>query len=399
MGLNAACVSLPDLGNSEAALAVEDILAGQRDSRLKQTTSTPSFRDVHYELDGRRYEASLFTPAEPPAGTIIFIPGLHKDGRHQHQVGSLGRTLARLRFVVLVPDLVEMRALQVAASNVQDVSNAIRYLRNTREIDTGSRLGIIGISYGAGPAVLAAADPGVAAEVDFVVTLGGYYDLRHVVRYSTTGFIVEPSTGRLKKAGTPPGPDNRWYFALGNLGKLSRARDREAVRKYVMSRFRRGIFSDWIDRPPENLAPDAAALLAVTENSNPARVMPLLASLSEPIRRRLRLLDPSRTDLSCLSAEVMLIHGHADQVIPVAESQNFASKVKRSRLFLLEQFGHIRFKSLGAAGQLVPMLEYLLERRDQPVRPIPSPSGCIQAAGKANLAARYRLRTDRGPAS
>ena len=38
------------------------------------------------------------------------------------------------------------------------------------------RVGLMGISYGAGPTLIAAADPRIAARVDFVLSHGGYFD-------------------------------------------------------------------------------------------------------------------------------------------------------------------------------------------------------------------------------
>ena len=118
-------------------------------------------------------------PGKAAAGLIVFIPGLHKDGRDQKQVQNLGRTLARLGFAVLVRELVELRRLEVVPTNIGDIAKAVTFLRDSGDFDFGHGIGIIGISYGAGPAVLVGARTDVAADVDFVITLGGYYDIKN----------------------------------------------------------------------------------------------------------------------------------------------------------------------------------------------------------------------------
>jgi len=170
----AGCVGVPHLGDSDAVIAAEDIIAGGRASCRKEITAAPETRNISYQAGNRRYEASLFVPREAAAGSIATISGLHKDGRDQQQVKNLGRTLARLGFTVLVPELVELRRLEVVPTNIDDIADAVMFLRDSGDFDFGHGIGIIGISYGTGPAVLAGARTDVAADVDFVMTLGGY---------------------------------------------------------------------------------------------------------------------------------------------------------------------------------------------------------------------------------
>ena len=362
--LLAGCVGIPDFGDGEAAIAAEDIVAGNRASRLKAITPSPDIRDIDYKVGDRSYEASLFLPGGPTAGAIVFVPGLHEDGRHQRHVQHMGATLARLGFAVLVPELAELRRLEIAPENVDDVADAVQFLRDSDDFDFGRTIGLIGISYGAGPAVLAAARADVAADVEFVITLGGYYDITNVVRYVTTGMVID-SDANFVAAKLEPTPDNRWYFAISHLSVLEREQDRRAMRSYLYSKFRPAILSDWFNPPPEGLAADAAALLAITSNENPEKFDALLAALPKSVTEHFRLLDPAQTDLHCLSAEMIFIHGAGDRVVPASESRTFASKVERSRLLILEEFEHTQFKSVDALRQLLPMIEYLLERREQ----------------------------------
>ena len=47
--------ALPPLGDTEAAIALEDIAAADKPSRLKAQTPSPSRRSVDYVIEGRSY--------------------------------------------------------------------------------------------------------------------------------------------------------------------------------------------------------------------------------------------------------------------------------------------------------------------------------------------------------
>ena len=70
----AGCVGVPHLGDSDAAIAAEDIIAGERASRLKEITAAPEMSDISYQVGNRRYEASLFLPFESTVALICTEP-------------------------------------------------------------------------------------------------------------------------------------------------------------------------------------------------------------------------------------------------------------------------------------------------------------------------------------
>ena len=51
------------------------------------------------------------------------------------------------------------------------------------------------ISFSGGLALLAASDPQYAPSIAWVASIGGYYDLAHVLRFFATGDAVTPDGG------------------------------------------------------------------------------------------------------------------------------------------------------------------------------------------------------------
>ena len=91
----------PELGDSDAALALEDIVTGDSPSRLKAQTPSPLQRTVNYTIDGRGNFADLYLSPQGARAGIVLIPGVVADGKDDRRLVALAKTLARLRFAVL----------------------------------------------------------------------------------------------------------------------------------------------------------------------------------------------------------------------------------------------------------------------------------------------------------
>jgi fermentation-respiration switch protein FrsA (DUF1100 family) len=357
--LTSGCV--PYLGDSEAALALEDISAGSLPSRLKEQTPEPVRRTVAYEVDGRSHKGDLYLSPEGANAGIVLVPGVVPAGKDDRRLVTLAKTLARLRFAVLIPELEGLRRYRVRTSDVRDVADAFRHLRSLPELQAQDSVGIAGFSYGAGPVLLAALEPSVHKTVEFVVLLGGYYDLRTIVTYFTTGYYRENSENEWRRLS--PHPYALQVFTLSNTDLLDRARDRAALRQYVWE-----IHDDVIAAAavPTNLAPDAKAFFALLTNKDPNQVATLIKGLSPRIRNELDGLNPASHDLSRYRAEVIIVHGRGDNIIPYTESVSLARALpnKKAHLYLIDGFAHV---DIGLERKDIPRMlramEQLLEHR------------------------------------
>lgn len=334
-------------------------MAGPGDSRLKANTSPPQRHALDYAIDGRHYNADLYLPAQAPRAGIVLVPGVVPEGKDDPRLVLLAQTLARLRFAVLVPDLKGLRRLQVRAHDVTEVADAFRFLITQPEWAPQGRAGIAGISYGAGPVLLAALKPDIREQVHFIVALGGYYDLPTLVTYFTTGHYREEAMGEWRDRS--PAQYIKWVFALSNIDLLERIEDRDALRAYAES-----IFKGAPIEAPNALAPDARALHALLGNHNPDLVPALIAQLSPRIRSEIKGLDPAAHDLSLLNAQAILVHGRGDTMIPYTQSVALAQALPpgQARLFLIEGFAHVDIQAQQQdIPQLLRAMEALLAQR------------------------------------
>jgi len=352
-------------GDTEAVLGLKDIVAGSSPSRLKEQTPHPSRTAVTYEIEGRRYRGDLYrSPAGSGAG-IVLIPGLVPQGKDDRRLMALAYTLARLRFAVLVPDLEGLRHYRIRSSNVREVADAFRYLISRPELVPEGRAGIAGFSYGAGPVVMAALQPDIRQRVRFVMTLGGYYDLRSIVTYFTTGYYRERAGGEWRYKA--PHGYAKWVFTLSNSDLLERPSDQAALNRHAHEM--RNLQPGDAGLAPIGLAPDAKALYDLLTNQDPNRVPALLESLSPRMRSELHGINPAALDLSRLHARLILVHGRSDAIIPYTESVTLtrALPVGKVTLFLIDGFAHVDVQvERQDIPRLLGALQLLLNQRVTP---------------------------------
>jgi pimeloyl-ACP methyl ester carboxylesterase len=353
----------PWLGDTDAALAMEDIVAGNNASRLKAQTPLPSRRALEYKIDGRSYSGDVYLSPQGARAGIVLVPGVVPQGKDDSRLVALAYTLARLRFAVLVPDLQGLRRYRVRKGDVHEVADAFRYLVSQKDLVPEGRAGVAGISYSAGPVLLAVLEPDIREQVRFIVTLGGYYDMHTMVTYFTTGYYKEESAGNWHYR--PPNPYAKWVFTLSNTDLLERPADRATLSAFAEN----GIAGDrdtGIAAPLAGLGPDARALYTLLTNDDPAQVPVLIDQLSPRIRNELKGINPAVHDLSGLRAQVILIHGRGDTIIPYTESVALARALppEQVRLFLIDGFAHVDIQLMQQdIPQLLSAMELLLGQR------------------------------------
>jgi acetyl esterase/lipase len=109
--------------------------------------------------------------------------------------------VSRAGIVVVVPDMYypvdgrktlprDVRELTSAfSSNVGGMVATIDWLQEQDYVDP-EKIGVVGFSAGGGIALMAAADPSVRNDIDFVVTLGTYYDMVDLISAITTKSVT-----------------------------------------------------------------------------------------------------------------------------------------------------------------------------------------------------------------
>ncbi len=142
--------------------------------------------------------------AQTPQGTIMFrlyIPrnvnhapamvllhGVHHLGMEEPRLVSFARALAGAGIEVMTPELQDLADYHIAPRTI-DVIGYSAVILSTK---VDARVGLMGLSFAGGMALLAAAKPEYADRIGFVVAVGAHDDMSRVARFFATNYIEEP---------------------------------------------------------------------------------------------------------------------------------------------------------------------------------------------------------------
>jgi hypothetical protein len=327
----------------------------------ERSQEQPERRIVTFGTEGRQHEGDLYVLHEPPKAGMIMVPGVAPAGREDPRLVAFAGTFARARFEVLVPDVEGMRQARVSAADARVLADAVLFMAGR---DPERPLGMAALSFALGPSVLALFEPGIEAHTDFILAIGGYYDLEQALTYFTTGHYRlspdEPWRHRELNGG------GKWAFVLANADRIEDRRDEEILQRMA----ERKIMDSAADVSDlaERLGPEGHSVYALMTNDDPERVTDLVEALPPAVQAEIRALDLSRRPIETLDVAFILIHGRDDPVIPFTQSVIFAETMKpgRAHLYLIDNLDHVNPEPAGLADsiKMVQAVYRLLSIRD-----------------------------------
>ena len=325
MALAAAALAVLLLRFGPAASLSLALAVPQAEPWLAPLLHAVSVEELSVEIPGGRLAADLYRPAAP-RGALLLVHGLSRAGRRHAELARLARLLARHRRLVLVPQFEGMVAFRLSGREVDEVAAALGALAAR-----APKVGVVGVSFGGGPALLAAArTPGLS----LTASLGGYAELDAVITYVTTG--THAFAGR--RYVEPQEEYNRWKLLALLVGFAEDGDDRRRLETVT----ERKLADPGADTAPleAGLGPGGRAILALVRNRREDAVAPLLAALPAGARDVMRALSPLGV-ATRLPGRLVIGHGRGDISIPFTESMRLAhASGGRADALILETFEH-----------------------------------------------------------
>ena len=289
---------------------------------------TPTREEVFHETSTGRGSADLYAPAgDGVHSAVLLFLGVNPAGRNDPRVVGLAEGLARSGAVVLIPWSEGMTSQRVTAGEVEDLVRWFEFLLEHERVDP-ERAGVGGFCVGASLVAVAASDPRIQNDVQFVNFFAGYYDARDLI-----------------------------------AAVLSK------------SRYYDGVVEPWT---PDALSKNVVTAQLIEEMENPAEITILkgmfvskdtlvdhavLAQLSEEAQITSRLLSGVQTDearqlvdslptstleslasispsssVDGLRARVLIMHDREDGLVPAAESRRMADALAERGDFTHTEF-------------------------------------------------------------
>ncbi|HEU4367815.1 MAG TPA: hypothetical protein VFV05_06230 [Methylomirabilota bacterium] len=222
---------------------------------------------------------------------LVLVHGYAPAGKDEPRVQAAAALLARAGFDVAVPTIPGLTEGRLRPADVGPVVATLA----ARPAPTA----VVAVSVGAGPALLAAADPAVRDRVRVVLSLGGYASAPELLRFFLTG-------------------EYAWNGIRGRV-----VHDREVVRWFLEAN------GDLLDTPVREALAD------------PARAAAALAAPSPAVAGLLAALSPERV-AGRIAARLVLVHGVDDRAVPYTESLRLAAaRPARTRVVLVHLLDHV----------------------------------------------------------
>ncbi len=267
------------------------------------------------KVDARQgaMRARYYTPqgvSDPPG--MVVCHGVHRLGIDEPRMMKFARAIASTGVVVLTPELKELADYRIDPAAIATIGQAAVALR-ARVHRSG--VGVLGLSFAGGLALLAAADPEYARDIDFVVAVGAHDELERVARFFVTDEIAEPSGGTLHLHAHDYGA-----VVLVHMYAQSffTARDvpaaRDALRLWLSEKF------DEAHEAAKKLTPEGQGKIALVFEHHEDVLRPEIERVVAAHADDMRRVSPHDA-LSGLRARVFLLHGEGDTVIPASETR------------------------------------------------------------------------------
>lgn len=321
-----------------AILVVSEILRFDSGGWLRHFSEAPGLSPVSFPGPSGPMQADLYSP-RPGGGRagILLNHGVIDTGKDDPRLKRFAEILCRAGFLVFVPEFQGMRSFRVSSGDIDEIQAACEFFLSLGKERGVEYFGLFGFSYGAGPTLIAASRPAVREEVKFVVSFGGYYDLTNVLSFLATGNFEHGG----KRYFRQPQEFGKWVFLASNLDWVQSPADRAALGQ-IAARKLRGENAG-IDRLARSLGPEGENILALLTHRDPGETEKRVGALREEIRQTVEALSAARA-LSKVSADLILVHGEEDDLIPFTETLRIAEKAphpQRVYLQILRSFAHV----------------------------------------------------------
>ena len=107
---------------------------------------------------GSTMRARVYLPTGRPHQTVLLVSGVHPTGIDEPRLIDLARKLAEARVTVVTPDIPELSRFELTPAVTDHIETAAAWLASS-ELAPSGRIGLMGISFSGGLAVVAAGRP------------------------------------------------------------------------------------------------------------------------------------------------------------------------------------------------------------------------------------------------
>jgi acetyl esterase/lipase len=279
--------------------------------------------DFTLNVESGAVRARMYEPEDMKnAPALIVLHGVHHLGIDEPRLEAFATAMASCGIRVLTPELPDIKDYHVDSTSVKTIGESVQWFAK----QTGAPVGVMGLSFSGGLALVAAADPLYKPDFKFVFAVGSQDSMSRVAQYYDTDKDVRPNGTTELLPAHEYGPLVLEYeYVEDFVPRQDIAPIRSVLRAHLY----------------EDKAAEEAASLKLDErqkqealelmDATSPRTRDLIAKANAKHADEMAGLSP-RGRLARMTTPVYLLHGEADNIIPSAETLWMASELPSEAL-------------------------------------------------------------------
>jgi dienelactone hydrolase len=311
------------------SIAVLDLVANKPVPWLLRKTVTEPITTQDFILPTSKgpVRARLYIPqSHPNAPAIIVLHGVHHLGIDEPRLIAFSRAMASCGLRVLTPELPDIKDYHVGSNSIATIGDSAIWMSQHQN---NKPVGVMGLSFSGGLALLAAADPQWHKAIKFVVAIGSQDEMARVATFYRTGEDPLPNGAPERLAPHEYGALVLEYEHLEDFIPANQPEDLAPIRAVL----RAHLYEDW---PAEK---SALAALTPTQLTLARQLMDTTSPITRSLlahAETLHIEDMAGVSphghLKQLTTPVYLLHGAGDNIIPSAETAWMATELPADSL-------------------------------------------------------------------
>jgi len=322
------CAAVEPVRAHLQALAVLREVAGQPVPWVAgEVTRAVTRQDLSFKIEAASGEeqvrARMYAPIDGTnAPAMVIFHGVHHLGIDEPRLMSFAAAMASCGIRVLTPELPDIKDYRVSDRSIETIGGSVKWFAE----QTGGPVGVMGLSFSGGLALVSAGDPLYHQSYKFVMAVGSQDSMTRVADYYQTGSDLRPDGTVQLLPAHEYGPLVLEYEYLEDFVP---ARDLVPLRAVL----RAHLYEDKEAEARASLAlnevqkREALELMDATSTATHARI----AAAELKHAKEMAGLSPGGR-LAGLDLPVYLLHGEADNIIPSAETLWMARELPKGQL-------------------------------------------------------------------
>lgn len=307
------------------AVAVLRLVSGQPVPWIvsKMIAEPVRTEDLQFTTGVGPVRGRLYVPdRHPNAPGLVVLHGVHHLGIDEPRLVSFASAMASCGVQVLTPELPGIKDYHVDRNSVQVIGESTRWFA----AQAGGPVGVLGLSFSGGLALVAAAEPRYRPDFKFVFAVGAQDAMDHVAAYYLTGQEARPD-GTMERL--TPHEYGALVLEYEHLEDFVPKTDEAVIRPVLRAHLYEDKSAEKLAEAKLNPRQRAEAVVLMDSNSTMTRAKLAAANLKHV--EEMEGLSPHGM-LRTMTTPVYLLHGQADNIIPAAETLWMASELPGTTL-------------------------------------------------------------------